>query len=58
MFVVDLPRIVALAHAMADDREDPAAFQLALEAGLAFQVATAATLTDGTLRTFVVSQAN
>ena len=54
-FVVDVPRIVELAKAMAkgrDNEED--AFKVALFAGLAFQFATAALLTDGTLRQFVV----
>ena len=40
---------------MAEGRENSEeAFQVALQAGLAFQVATAATLTDGSLRMFVV----
>ena len=52
-FVVDVPRIVALAAAQADGNED--IFNQALCAGVAFQLATAATLTDGTLRTFTVN---
>ena len=51
-FVVDAPRIVAIAKARAG--EDEEAFQQSLYAGVAFQLATAATLTDGSLRTFVV----
>lgn len=51
-FVVDVPRLVVLAQALSHgDEED---FQAALFAGVAFQLATAATLTDGTLRTFIV----
>ncbi len=52
-FVVDVPRIVALAAAQANGDED--VFNQALCAGVAFQLATAATLTDGTLRTFIVN---
>lgn len=51
-FVVDVPRIVLLAKALTHDR--PEAFETALCAGVAYQLATAATLTDGTLRTFIV----
>lgn len=51
-FVVDVPRIVRLAKALTRDRSED--FETALYAGVAYQLATAATLTDGTLRTFVV----
>lgn len=51
-FVVDVPRIIQLAKAMTSNRE--ADFETALYAGVAYQLATAATLTDGTLRTFTV----
>ncbi len=54
-FAVDIPRIIELARAMAHGRDDDeASFQTALYAGLAYQFATAAVLTDGSLRTFVV----
>ncbi len=54
-FVVDLPRIAALAQVMAKGRTDEnESNETALVAGLAFQFAVAATLTDGSLRTFVV----
>lgn len=54
-FVVDLPRVAQLARVMAEGRENSEeAFKVALQAGLAFQVATSATLTDGSLRMFVV----
>ena len=53
-FVVDVWRIVELATAVADKKEQDDAFEIALQAGLSYQLATAATLTDGTLRTFVV----
>lgn len=57
-FVIDVPRIVELARAMAKDRPDEEeAFQIALHAGLGFQFAAAATLTDGSLRNFIVSEA-
>ena len=56
-FVVDLPRVVLLARAMAKGRPNKEeAFQIALYAGLGFQFAAAATLTDGSLRNFVVSE--
>ncbi len=51
-FVVDAPRIVTLAKALSGD--DERGFHQAVCAGVAFQVATAATLTDGSLRTFIV----
>lgn len=48
-FVVDAWRIVELAKGtVADDR-----FEAALYAGVMYQLATAATLTDGSLRTFI-----
>ncbi len=55
-FVVDLPRVVELAEAMSTGREDKGhAFRVALQAGIGFQIAAAATLTDGSLRNFIVS---
>lgn len=51
-FVVDVQRIVTLAQAQAEG--DERAFNEALHAGIAFQLATAATLTDGSLRTFII----
>lgn len=51
-FVVDASRIVTLAKALSGDNEQD--FHQALYAGVAFQLATAATLTDGSLRTFIV----
>ncbi len=59
VFVIDVWRIVQLAHAMAEGRAsqdltENEAFQIALHAGLGFQLATLATLTDGSLRNFVV----
>ena len=57
VFVVDVPRIEYLARAMAKGRPDTdRAFETALFAGVAYQLATAATLTDGSLRTFAVTQ--
>lgn len=54
-FALDLPRVVELAEAMSKGHDnEQEAFAATLYAGLAFQFATAATLTDGTLRTFVV----
>ena len=54
-FVVDVPRIVELAEAMAKGRKnEEEAKMIALYAGLAFQFAAAAELTDGTLRRFIV----
>lgn len=54
-FVVDIPRIVDLAEAMAKGRDNEAeAKMIALYAGIAFQFAVAAELTDGTLRSFIV----
>lgn len=48
-FVVDAWRIVDLAKAAVDQDK----FEAALYAGVAYQVATAATLTDGSLKTFI-----
>lgn len=68
VFVVDVPRIVALARVSANknleslkqtlpeselDTADELAFATALQAGVSYQLATAATLTDGSLRTFI-----
>lgn len=58
VFVVDAPRIVKLAGAMSakypeEDRET--IFQRAVHAGVAYQLATKATLSDNTLPTFVVT---
>ena len=63
-FVVDVPRIVQLAKAMGaastedgrirSDLEIEARTEKALYAGIAYQLATAATLTDGSLRNFVI----
>ncbi len=56
-FVVDVPRIVKLAQAFTGEREDAERdFQVALYAGVMYQVATAATLTDGSLRNFIVNE--
>lgn len=68
-FVVDVPRIVTLAGAIAatsgndndsspldySEREIAQRTAKALYAGVAYQLATAATLTDGSLRNFIVS---
>lgn len=51
-FVVDVPRIVELAKSIASTDEE---FLAALHAGVAYQLATAATLTDGTLRNMLVT---
>ena len=52
-FVVDAWRIVELAKAAVGEEE----FEAAIYAGVAYQVATAATLTDGTLKMFAYTQA-
>lgn len=52
VFVVDVPRIVELAQGLATDSVE---YQVALQAGIAYQLATASTLTDGSLRVFAVS---
>lgn len=52
-FALDVPRLVKLAQALSTDDES---FEKALYAGIAYQFATAATLTDGTLRTFIVHE--
>lgn len=49
VFVVDVPRIVKLTNALTDDIDER---QVALQSGVAYQLATAATLTDGSLRVF------
>jgi hypothetical protein len=57
-FVVDVPRIVELARAVSTDAAgavNDTQFEKALYAGVAYQLATAATLTDGSLRMFIVS---
>lgn len=58
-FIVDVPRIVQLAEAVSNDagnkdenEADP--FGTALQAGVSYQLATAATLTDGSLRVFII----
>lgn len=57
VFVCDVWRVDDLAHAMAKDREDTEwAYNIAFQAGLGFQFAAAAHLTDGSLRTLVVSE--
>lgn len=56
-FVVDVPRIVAMSRALSTNEAgetDNTRFETLLYAGVAYQLATAATLTDGSLRTFVV----
>ena len=52
-FVVDAWRVVELAEASVPEDE----FETAMYAGVAYQVATAATLTDGTLKMFAYTQA-
>jgi hypothetical protein len=52
-FVVDTWRIVELAQAAADEED----FEAALYAGVMYQVATAATLTDGSLPMFAYTEA-
>jgi len=51
-FVVDIPRIKEIAKALAEQTGDD--FDELYYSGLAYQFATAATLTDGTLHTFIV----
>lgn len=56
-FVVDVPRLVAMSRALSANESgeiDSGRFETVLYAGIAYQLATAATLTDGSLRTFVV----
>ena len=50
-FVVDVARIIELANAMGETDEEK---EIALYAGIAYQLATAATLTDGSLRNFII----
>jgi hypothetical protein len=52
-FVVDVWRIKELAKALSNANEF-IEFDAALSAGIAFQLATVATITDGSLRTFVI----
>lgn len=53
-FVIDVPRISQLAKAMAKGRDDDEeAYQIAFHAGLSFQLAIAAELTDGTLENYL-----
>lgn len=67
VFVVDVPRIIQLAGVIAEkniaalrdsrpDVENPFEFAtaVALQAGISYQLATACTLTDGSLRTFTI----
>lgn len=55
VFVVDVHRIIKLAKAVADSYgPSQNHFMTALYAGLSFQFAVAAQLTDGSLRTFVI----
>lgn len=49
VFVVDVPRIGKLTNALTDNADER---QVALQSGVAYQLATAATLTDGSLRVF------
>ena len=51
-FVVDAWRVVELAKAVAPEES----FEAALYAGVMYQASTAATLTDGSLKTFVVTK--
>ena len=51
-FVVDVARLVELSQALADNDDS---FSKNLYAGVMYQLATAATLTDGSLRTYIVS---
>lgn len=51
-FVVDIPRVIEIADALARETGEDA--DTLFYAGLGYQFATAATLTDGTLHTFIV----
>lgn len=65
IFTVDVPRIVKLAKAISSNEkilrdrniDSETLFQETLYAGVAFQLATAATLTDGSLPMFLVHEA-
>lgn len=58
VFSIDVPRVVQLAKIMAKGRpNEEEAYQTALYAGLSFQFATAAELTDGTLENYLVEAA-
>lgn len=52
-FVIDFQRIVELAEALASETDGD--FESLLQAGIAYQFATAATLTDGSLPAFLVA---
>lgn len=54
-FVVDVPRIEEIAKSVSENTS--ADYMQTLSAGIAYQLATAATLTDGSLRTFIVKLA-
>lgn len=53
-FVIDIARIEQIAKSVADANSSD--YIQTLSAGIAYQLATAATLTDGSLRTFIVKQ--
>jgi hypothetical protein len=56
-FVVDVPRIVELAQAFTKERDDSEEdFKTALYAGVMYQLATAATLTDGSLPNYIINE--
>jgi hypothetical protein len=55
VFTTDFARIKKIAVAKTDNAAD---FQIALSAGLVYSIATAATLTDGSLPMYVAGQAN
>lgn len=54
VFAVDVPRIIKLAQAIGGDNEQTVTE--ALYAGVAYQLATAATLTDGSLPVFLIRE--
>lgn len=54
VFIVDMPRVAQVAEAMEQDTNGDRESAMALQAGVAYQLATAATLTDGSLRVFIV----
>lgn len=54
VFAIDVPRIIKLAKAIGGDDEQQV--NAALYAGVAYQLATAATLTDGSLPIFLVKE--
>jgi len=55
-FVVDVPRIAEIAKSISENTSSD--YMQTLSAGIAYQLATAATLTDGSLRTFAVKFQN